>query len=66
MTERRLINLLSVFESITLKSALNETLALTLYQLLIQSNVIMGHSLSRKTPLELVPDSPSVQSQKMR
>jgi hypothetical protein len=62
----RLISLLSVFESITLKSALNKTLAFTLYQLLIQSNVIMGHSLSRKTPLELVPDSPSVQGQKMR
>ena len=61
----RLISLLSVFESITLKSALNKTLAFTLYKLLIQSNVIMGHSLSRKTPLKLVPNSPSVQSQKM-
>jgi hypothetical protein len=57
--------LLDIYESITLKSALEEMPALALQKLLIQSNVIMSHSLSRKTPLKLVPNSPSVQSQKM-
>ena len=62
----QLISLPSISDSITLEGALKKTLPLALYQLLIQSNVIPGHSLSRKTPLELAPDFPSVQSQKMR